>query len=220
VAYVDFIRTVHTDRSVVYQHPERLCRTLKHLLFSFFSPLGSLNDPRTLVRQCSVKSAALRITFDDVILILFRSDVSWGTKGDNKVSTDLGVVKASKGDNAVEVAVPTAEKDINAAYEDAIHVLSTKPPKEEKKVDAATEQEDFYRNFRTKCVWAFFLRMHRFYNDSTCSVLLAWVLSNVSVEFVFFLCLSCVMRLKTLCSAYRHCWSPSSCKCPTHKHIR
>lgn len=86
-------------------------------------------------------------------------DVSWGTKGDNKISTDLGVVKASNGENAVEVAVPTEEKDINAAYDDAIHVLSTKPPKEDKKVDAATQQEDFYRNFRT-------------------NVLLAWVLSN------------------------------------------
>jgi len=55
------------------------------------------------------------------------SDVSWGTKGDNKVSMDLGIV--------------------NAVYEDAIHVLSTKPPKEDKKVDAATTQEDFYCNF-------------------------------------------------------------------------
>ncbi|KAH8992318.1 hypothetical protein EDB86DRAFT_3079297 [Lactarius hatsudake] len=52
---------------------------------------------------------------------------------DHKISTDLGVVKASKGENAVEVAVPTAETDINMAYEDAIHVLSTKPPKEEKR---------------------------------------------------------------------------------------
>jgi len=86
-------------------------------------------------------------------------DVSWGTKGDNKVSTDLGVIKASKGENAVEVAVPTAEKDINEAYEDAIHVLSTKPPKEEKTVDTVTAQEDYYRNFRT-------------------NVLMAWVLSN------------------------------------------
>ena len=86
--------------------------------------------------------------------LLLRSDVSWGTKGDNKVSTDLGVVKTNKGENAVEVAVPTAETDINSMYEDAIHVLSTKPPKEEKKVDPATEQEDFYRNFRTKYVFA------------------------------------------------------------------
>jgi chitin synthase len=77
-------------------------------------------------------------------------DVSWGTKGDNKVNTDLGVVTTGKNKNEVEVAVPTTETDINAAYEDAIHVLSTKAPKEERKVDAATEQEDYYRQFRTK----------------------------------------------------------------------
>ncbi|KIJ45918.1 glycosyltransferase family 2 protein [Sphaerobolus stellatus SS14] len=86
-------------------------------------------------------------------------DVSWGTKGDNTVSTDLGVVKPSGGKgNEVDAPVPQ-ERDINAAYEDAIHVLSTKPPKEEKKPDAATQQEDFYRQFRT-------------------NVLLAWTLSN------------------------------------------
>ncbi|KAG0696917.1 glycosyltransferase family 2 protein [Suillus ampliporus] len=90
-------------------------------------------------------------------------DVSWGTKGDNKVSTDLGVVSAGKGDNKneVEVAVPTAETDINAAYEDAIHVLSSKPPKTESKPDPTTQQEDYYKTFRT-------------------NVLLVWTLSNVS----------------------------------------
>ena len=76
-------------------------------------------------------------------------DVSWGTKGDNKVSTDLGVVTVGKNKNEVEVAVPTAETDINAAYEDAIHVLSTKPPKAEPKIDPATQQEDYYKTFRT-----------------------------------------------------------------------
>ncbi|KAG1739396.1 glycosyltransferase family 2 protein [Suillus paluster] len=89
-------------------------------------------------------------------------DVSWGTKGDNKVSTDLGVVSAGKGDNKneVEVAVPTAETDINAAYEDAIVVLSSKPPKAESKPDPATQQEDYYKTFRT-------------------NVLLVWTLSNI-----------------------------------------
>ncbi|CAL1713774.1 unnamed protein product [Somion occarium] len=77
-------------------------------------------------------------------------DVSWGTKGDNKVSTDLGVVATTGANkNEVEVAVPTAETDINAAYEDAIAVLSTKPPKSDPKPDPQTEQEDYYRNFRT-----------------------------------------------------------------------
>ena len=77
--------------------------------------------------------------------------MSWGTKGDHKVSTDLGVVSVGKGpnQNEVEVAVPTAETDINAAYEDAIHVLSTKPPKAEQKADPATQQEDYYKTFRT-----------------------------------------------------------------------
>ena len=77
--------------------------------------------------------------------------MSWGTKGDNKVSTDLGVVSVGKGPNSneVEVAVPTTETDINAAYEDAIHVLSTKPPKAEQKVDLTTQQEDYYKTFRT-----------------------------------------------------------------------
>jgi len=96
--------------------------------------------------------------------------VSWGTKGDNKVSTDLGVVKVNKGENAVEVAVPTAETDINSMYEDAIHVLSTKPPKEEKKVDQATAQEDYYRNFRTKCVLRLYLFrfVTKFYSRVVC----------------------------------------------------
>ncbi|KAH7102577.1 glycosyltransferase family 2 protein [Auriculariales sp. MPI-PUGE-AT-0066] len=86
-------------------------------------------------------------------------DVSWGTKGDNKPPADLGVVATSKKTNEVEVVVPTDEKDINAAYEDAIHILGTKAPPEDQKVDAKTAEEDYYRQFRT-------------------NVLLAWTLSN------------------------------------------
>ncbi|KAH7927646.1 glycosyltransferase family 2 protein [Leucogyrophana mollusca] len=92
-------------------------------------------------------------------------DVSWGTKGDNKVSTDLGVVSTGKNKNEVEVAVPTAETDINAAYEDAIHVLSTKPPKADSTPDPATVQEDYYKTFRT-------------------NVLLVWTLSNALLAAV------------------------------------
>ena len=63
----------------------------------------------------------------------------------------MGVVKTSKGASAVEVAVLTPERNVNAAYEDAIDVLLTRPPKEEKMVDAATTQEDYYREFSTRC---------------------------------------------------------------------
>ncbi|KAK0183781.1 glycosyltransferase family 2 protein [Armillaria mellea] len=86
-------------------------------------------------------------------------DVSWGTKGDNKVSTDLGVVKKESDTNEVSVAAPTTPEERNAAYDDALHVLRTKPPKVDSKPDASTHQEDYYRTFRT-------------------NVLLAWTLSN------------------------------------------
>jgi hypothetical protein len=81
----------------------------------------------------------------DIISSVLHSDVSWGTKGDNKGET------SNKG-HAIEVAVPTVETDINAAYENAIHVLSTKPPKEEKRADATTIQEDLFRSFWAKYV--------------------------------------------------------------------
>jgi len=50
----------------------------------------------------------------------------------------VGVVKTSRGKSAVKVAVPPPERNVNAVYEDAIDVLVTKPPKEEKMVDTAT----------------------------------------------------------------------------------
>ena len=77
-------------------------------------------------------------------------DVSWGTKGDNTVAKALGTVATGATGGQVEAEVPTDEKDIDTLYEDAIHVLNTKPPKTKSKVDANTKQEDYYRTFRTK----------------------------------------------------------------------
>ncbi|KDN43748.1 hypothetical protein RSAG8_05938, partial [Rhizoctonia solani AG-8 WAC10335] len=92
-------------------------------------------------------------------------DVSWGTKGDNTVSKDLGVVAKAKDGATVEASVPTDQRDINAAYEDAMAVLNSKPPVENTKRDAATKQEDYYRSFRT-------------------NVLLSWTLSNALLAAV------------------------------------
>jgi chitin synthase len=60
------------------------------------------------------------------------------------------VVKTGKNKNEVEVALPTEQRDINAAYEDALVVLSTKAPPKESKPDPSTVREDYYRQFRTK----------------------------------------------------------------------
>ncbi|SCV73964.1 BQ2448_6394 [Microbotryum intermedium] len=82
-------------------------------------------------------------------------DVTWGTRPEEKVSTDLGTAAAK--DGAVDVALPSDEKDINAAYEDACHVLATKLPKEVKKVDPEERMSDAYRNLRTNVVLAWSL---------------------------------------------------------------
>ena len=60
----------------------------------------------------------------------------------------LGTVSTSK--TGEVVAVVPDEKDMNELYEDALHVLQTKKPKEEKSVNTGQDQEDYYRNVRTK----------------------------------------------------------------------
>ncbi|KAF7729636.1 Chitin synthase, class 1 [Apophysomyces ossiformis] len=82
-------------------------------------------------------------------------DVSWGTKGDNTVSTDLGVVKAKKdasGEHSVEIEVPTEQKDLNEQYEEACLELKKKVEAPVQHRDAKTKQEDYYKAFRTRLV--------------------------------------------------------------------
>lgn len=85
-------------------------------------------------------------------------DISWGTKGDDKVSTDLGVAK-SKEDGTLEVAIPTEEKDLDSAYETALQILATKAKPAKRKRSDQEKQEDYYKGVRS-------------------SVVLAWVFSN------------------------------------------
>ena len=54
--------------------------------------------------------------------------------------------------NEVEVEVPDNASDINSAYDQALMVLSTKPPKEEKKEDKEQDNKDYYASFRTRYV--------------------------------------------------------------------
>ncbi|KAG0052606.1 Chitin synthase, class 1 [Gryganskiella cystojenkinii] len=84
-------------------------------------------------------------------------DISWGTKGDTSVATDLGVAKKTA--DGVEVQVPTDSHDINNAYDDAVASLSIKTVEEKQHRDAKTKQEDYYREIRTR-------------------VLLTWIMSN------------------------------------------
>jgi chitin synthase len=78
-------------------------------------------------------------------------DVSWGTKGDNTMKTDLGVVKVGT-DNKVEVDVPSKDEDIDHEYDRVLKILAKPRTEEKQKRDEQTKQEDYYKSFRTRVV--------------------------------------------------------------------
>ncbi|ORX59812.1 chitin synthase 1 [Hesseltinella vesiculosa] len=78
-------------------------------------------------------------------------DVSWGTKGDNVIDQDLGVVtKVSEKKEEVLVELPTDQQDIDYDYGFVQRQLQNKvpPPKEPE----PKNMEDNFRSFRTHLV--------------------------------------------------------------------
>ncbi|KAF5380437.1 hypothetical protein D9615_004664 [Tricholomella constricta] len=92
-------------------------------------------------------------------------DISWGTKQDNVIETDLGAV-IQDSHSQVDVEMLTEAADVNSIYEEALTNLRTRKPAVPKGTGSAptiAEKEqaakDYYANVRT-------------------NVLLTWVLSN------------------------------------------
>ncbi len=78
-------------------------------------------------------------------------DISWGTKGDNTISTDLGTA-TSKSGNTVLVDMPSEQLDIDSGYDEALRNLRDRIEVPEPLVGEATLQEDYYRAVRTYMV--------------------------------------------------------------------
>lgn len=86
-------------------------------------------------------------------------DVSWGTKGDDKSSTNSAIPAPIKKD-AVESSKPVKTNvDIDASHRAAVDAISRRPDELRVHRDFNTKREDYYRNVRT---W----------------LVLSWVLSN------------------------------------------
>ncbi|ORX92857.1 glycosyltransferase family 2 protein [Basidiobolus meristosporus CBS 931.73] len=84
-------------------------------------------------------------------------DVSWGTKGDNKIEIQpaQGNVTSTTNNQGVEVAeveVPTEKTDINAIYDRLESELRIRPEPKKHEEDASTQKEDYYKLFRTRVV--------------------------------------------------------------------
>ena len=78
-------------------------------------------------------------------------DVTWGTKGDNFIHTDLGAAISGKG-NIVELEMPSEQLDIDSGYDEALRNLRDRLEVPVELVSEAQQQEDYYRAVRTYMV--------------------------------------------------------------------
>jgi chitin synthase len=86
-------------------------------------------------------------------------DVTWGTKGDNVLHTDLGAAKAiGSGGNTVEVEMPSEQLDIDSGYDVALRNLRDRIEVPKPPVSESQLQEDYYKSVRTYVVsvWLIF----------------------------------------------------------------
>jgi chitin synthase len=83
-------------------------------------------------------------------------DISWGTKGDNVIHTDLGAAVGHKG-NTVELEMPSEQLDIDSGYDEALRNLRDRLEVKVEPVSEAQQQEDYYRAVRTYMVTAWLI---------------------------------------------------------------
>jgi chitin synthase len=78
-------------------------------------------------------------------------DVTWGTKGDNVLNTDLGAAKVINGTTVV-MEMPSEQLDIDSGYDAALRNLRDRLEVPEPPIPEAQMQEDYYRAVRTYMV--------------------------------------------------------------------
>lgn len=78
-------------------------------------------------------------------------DVTWGTKGDNVMNTDLGAARTING-TTVEIEMPSEQLDIDSGYDAALRNLRDRVEVPEAPISESQLQEDYYRAVRTYMV--------------------------------------------------------------------
>jgi chitin synthase len=81
-------------------------------------------------------------------------DVTWGTKGDNVIYTDLGAARTvgGAGGGVVEVEMPSEQLDIDSGYDEALRNLRDRLEVAKPEISEGQQQEDYYRAVRTYMV--------------------------------------------------------------------
>ncbi|KAI9103333.1 chitin synthase-domain-containing protein [Phlyctochytrium arcticum] len=139
----------------------------------FFGSLAHMDPWHTVT--CIVQYMLLLPTYINIFMIYAfcnLHDVSWGTKGDNAPDLGAAIVKTtSDGKQVVEVEMPVSDEELDEAYQLFEQQLNRQraalhAPAEKQETNAATQQEDGFKIFRTR-------------------VVLAWILSNALLVIVF-----------------------------------
>jgi chitin synthase len=79
-------------------------------------------------------------------------DITWGTKGDNVIHTDLGAAVSAKAGNTVSLEMPSEQLDIDSGYDEALRNLRDRVEVPKDGVSESQQQEDYYRAVRTYMV--------------------------------------------------------------------
>ncbi|KAH9218071.1 class 2 chitin synthase [Leptodontidium sp. 2 PMI_412] len=81
-------------------------------------------------------------------------DISWGTKGDNVIHTDLGAATGhgSGKSTTVELEMPSEQLDIDSGYDEALRNLRDRLEVPQPVTSEAQQQEDYYKSVRTYMV--------------------------------------------------------------------
>ncbi|TPX34360.1 chitin synthase [Synchytrium microbalum] len=89
-------------------------------------------------------------------------DVSWGTKGDNVVKSNVEPIKQDtivrEKREELEVVIPDDDREnLNTMYNDLLESLKVAPPPEKQVVDNKTKRDDYFKLFRTRVVASWLL---------------------------------------------------------------
>jgi chitin synthase len=79
-------------------------------------------------------------------------DISWGTKGDNIIHTDLGAATGHGKNSTVELEMPSEQLDIDSGYDEALRNLRDRIEVPPPTVSESQQQEDYYKSVRTYMV--------------------------------------------------------------------
>ncbi|CAD6504784.1 BgTH12-00287 [Blumeria graminis f. sp. triticale] len=79
-------------------------------------------------------------------------DISWGTKGDNVIHTDLGAATGHGKSATVELEMPSEQLDIDSGYDEALRNLRDRLEVTVSAVSEHQQQEDYYKSVRTYVV--------------------------------------------------------------------